>query len=229
MLSVDAGAANEITDDVLWEDVRDAVVPRDVREAVGDVVQEALTRTNNNRNHPQVGAGAGGLALGLLASAADEAAIGATLGSALGAGEDLGIAVMAAVGAGAGILVSRAVHADERTKDDDDVDDDDTGASGANGDDDEDDKQLPVVVASVESETKTVDLEVNHTNSTSVAGAPTTDWNDSAQGEQQEHCKDAADRNLYAKDHFEDSLGASLEHNNETGSKPNVLTESLKR
>ena len=102
---VAAGAANDITDDVLWEDVRDTFVPKDVRDAVGDV-QEALT------NNPQVGGGAGGLALGLLASAADEAAIGATLGAALGASENLGIAVFAAVGAGAGYLVSQAINTD---------------------------------------------------------------------------------------------------------------------
>ena len=108
VLPVDAGAANEVTDEVLWEDVRDVFVPKDVRDVVGDV-QEALV------NNPQVGAGARGLALGLLASATDEAAIGATLGSALGANADLGIAVAAAVGASAGYFVSKSINTEPLT------------------------------------------------------------------------------------------------------------------
>jgi len=206
VLSVDAGAANEITDEVLWEDVRDAVVPKDVRDAVGDV-QEALT------NNPRVGAGAGGLALGLLASAADEAAIGATLGSALGASEDLGIAVMAAVGAGAGYLVSQAVKSGDQTE----GDSDDKSATGVDGDDDA--KELTVTI--VESETQRVDLEVNHTNSTRAASAPTEEIFDGSVHEQHKQ-SDNADLIV------EDRVGASWEQNEERETQSNVLLDHLK-
>jgi len=54
-----------------------------------------------------------------LASAADEAALGATVGAALGASETLGVAVVAAVGAGAGYLMPQAAKKDQE---DDDAD-----------------------------------------------------------------------------------------------------------
>jgi hypothetical protein len=65
IVRVDAGSVNAVEDEVCLEDVRDALVPEAVTDAVKGVLSDA-----------KVEAGARGAAIGLLASAADEAAIG---------------------------------------------------------------------------------------------------------------------------------------------------------
>lgn len=110
---VDAGAVNDITDTVLLEDVSDALVPQNVRDAietVGEAVEDAWT-------DPSLGASAGGLALGLLAAAADEASIGAVVGGALGAEAQVGVAVLTAMGAGVGYLASASPENDDEAVD----------------------------------------------------------------------------------------------------------------
>jgi len=81
-----------------------------------------------------------------LASAADEAALGATVGAALGASETLGVAVVAAVGAGAGYLMSQAAKKD--------LEDDDAGSYDREVDD-------LVDPASVVVDVDTKELQVN--------------------------------------------------------------------
>ena len=103
VMEVDAGVVNEMTDAVHLEDVRNALVPRavsDAVETVGDKVGGALSDA-------KVGASASGLTLGLLASAADEAALGAAVGGLLGASSEVGVALVAGVGAGVGYLAAR--------------------------------------------------------------------------------------------------------------------------
>lgn len=102
VMAVDAGAVNKMTDDVNVEDVRKALVPRQVSEAVesvGDVLGDLPD---------MVGASAGGLTVGLLASAADDAVIGSAVGAALGAQAQVGVAVVTVVGAGVGYLAAEA-------------------------------------------------------------------------------------------------------------------------
>jgi hypothetical protein len=60
------------------------------------------------------------LALGLLASAVDVAAIGSTIGAALGTSADFGIAVVAAVGASAGYFASKSIKTEPSTTPSDD-------------------------------------------------------------------------------------------------------------
>ena len=108
VMAVDAGPVNELTDEVLVQDVRDSLVPESIRdtvERVGEDVKDVLAI-------PQVGASASGLAFGLLASATDEATVGAAVGAALGIDESVGIAVVAAIGAGAGYMASQAIADD---------------------------------------------------------------------------------------------------------------------
>lgn len=110
VVPVDAGAANTALDNVSLQDVTDALVPDavlGVAETVGDALQDKT-----------LGASASGLALGLLAAAADEGGIGAAVGGMLGAGTlmgsdggletSVGVAVVTAVGAGVGYLSAAA-------------------------------------------------------------------------------------------------------------------------
>jgi protein Mpv17 len=109
VVSVDAGAVNDLTDEVLIQDVRDSLVPEAVRtavERVGEDVRDSVFSVP-----PEVGASASGLALGLLVSAADEAAIGAAVGTALGVDPSVGVAVGAVLGAGAGYMASQQAAA----------------------------------------------------------------------------------------------------------------------
>ena len=55
------------------------------------------------------------MALGLLASAVNVAAIGSTLGAALGTTSDLGIAVVVAVGSSAGYFASNSIKTETST------------------------------------------------------------------------------------------------------------------
>lgn len=93
-LPVNAGAVNEFTDSVQLEDVQKALVPQQVSDAVesvGDAIGELPTK---------VGTSASGLTVGLMASAADHAAIP----DMLGVKAKVGVAVVTAVGAGVGYL-----------------------------------------------------------------------------------------------------------------------------
>lgn len=113
---VEPDSPDLMMDNVRLEDVTDALVPdavQDVAESVGDALQE-----------PRLGASAGGFALGLLAAAADEGGIGATVGEMLG-GTDVGVAVVMAVGAGVGYLTATAEETnDDEGEEEEETDDD---------------------------------------------------------------------------------------------------------
>jgi hypothetical protein len=112
VVPVEAGAANDLTDEVLLQDVENALLPDKVSEVVGKVW-----------NDGRVGAGAGGLAIGLLASAADDGAIGAAIGSLVGGDEvGVGVAVISAVSAGVGLLAASGGDKDEAIEKEVDMD-----------------------------------------------------------------------------------------------------------
>lgn len=68
----------------------------------------------------KIGASAGGLTVGLLASAADDAVIGSAVGAALGSQAQVGVAVVSAVGAGVGYLAAEALsHKHQNSGNDD--------------------------------------------------------------------------------------------------------------
>jgi hypothetical protein len=108
---VESGAANTITDDVLLQDVTRILIPETLVDAVQDVASElipdALVETAQEVvADDRAKLATGGLAAGLLVSAADEALIGAAVGGVLGAEAGVGVAVVAAVGAGLGLLAA---------------------------------------------------------------------------------------------------------------------------
>ena len=92
VVRVDAGPVNALDDDVRLEDVENALVPERVSDAVKGVLQDA-----------KVEAGAGGAALGLLVSTADEALIGEAVANLVNAEVGVGVAV---VTAGASLLAA---------------------------------------------------------------------------------------------------------------------------
>ncbi len=106
-VAVDAGAVNTIIDAVNVEDVRKALVPRQVIDAV-ESVGDALGGVPD-----KVGASAGGLTVGLLASAADDAIIGSAVGAAFGSEAQVGIAVASVIGAGVGYLAAEVASSDK--------------------------------------------------------------------------------------------------------------------
>jgi hypothetical protein len=106
-VAVDAGAVNTIIDAVNVEDVRKALVPRQVIDAV-ETVGDALGGVPD-----KVGASAGGLTVGLLASAADDAIIGSAVGAAFGSEAQVGIAVASVIGAGVGYLAAEVASSDK--------------------------------------------------------------------------------------------------------------------
>ena len=106
-VAVDAGAVNKMTDAVNVEDVRKALVPRQVSDAA-ESVGDALSGLPE-----KVGASAGGLTVGLLASAADDAVIGSAVGAAFGSEAQVGIAVVSAVGVGVGYLAAEVASSDK--------------------------------------------------------------------------------------------------------------------
>lgn len=97
---VDAGAVNAVTDEVRIADVSAAFVPEEVSDAVQNVLAD-------------VQAGASGVALGLLASAADEGAIGTAVGNLVNAEVGVGVALVAAVSAGVGMLAAASLSDDD--------------------------------------------------------------------------------------------------------------------
>lgn len=113
---VDAGPVNEVTDEVLLQDVTNALLPDQLVETVGEVAEVA--------SNDVAVLTTGGLAAGLLASAADEALIGEAVGGLIGAEAGVGVAIVAAASAGIGLLAatsfdnvdslaSNATYADE--------------------------------------------------------------------------------------------------------------------
>jgi len=94
---VDAGAANQITDYVTFEDVEKTFLPEKMIETARNVC-------------PGMPSWSGGFAAGLLASAADEGAIGAAIGELINVEADIGVAVAAALGAGVALLVASSSH-----------------------------------------------------------------------------------------------------------------------
>jgi Mpv17 / PMP22 family len=92
---VDAGPVNALEDAVLIEEIRDALVPDEVSEAVKGVWSEAK-------------AGAKGAALGLLASSAAEGSIGAAVGRLVHGEVGVGVALVTAVSGGIGLLAASA-------------------------------------------------------------------------------------------------------------------------
>jgi Mpv17 / PMP22 family len=89
LLPVEVGAVNEITDNVRLDDV------------IPDVPTQWAT---------------GGLTAGLLAAAADEASLGAVVGGLINAEESVGVALVAAVGAGAGYFAAAAATLNNNNK-----------------------------------------------------------------------------------------------------------------
>jgi hypothetical protein len=96
---VDPGPANQITDDVLLEDVTSALIPDQIAETVAEVGEVA---SNNDAAILTTG----GLAAGLLASAADEALIGQAVAGLIGTETGVGVAIVAAASASIGLLSS---------------------------------------------------------------------------------------------------------------------------
>lgn len=94
VMPVDAGTVNAIMDSVNLEDVQNALVPPQVSNAM-NTVGETIGELPN-----KVGTSASGLTIGLMASAADQAAIPGMLGVKA----QVGVAVATAVGAGIGYL-----------------------------------------------------------------------------------------------------------------------------
>jgi hypothetical protein len=92
IVRVDAGPVNAVEDEVRLEDVRDSLVPEAVTEAVKGVLSDA-----------KVEAGASAAIMGLLASAADKAAIGDAVANLVNTEVGVGVAV---VTAGVGLLAA---------------------------------------------------------------------------------------------------------------------------
>jgi hypothetical protein len=108
VLRVDPGPVNEILDEVRLEDVQHALVPDKLVDTVKDVF-----------NDGRVGAASGGLALGLLAAAADDAMIGSALASAINGEVGMGVEMAAAAGAGVGLIAAAAARGTDPTKTED--------------------------------------------------------------------------------------------------------------
>jgi hypothetical protein len=104
VLRVDPGPVNEITDEVRLEDVQNALVPDKLVDTVKDVLSDG-----------RVGAASGGLALGLLAAAADDAMIGSALASAIHGEVGMGVEMAAAAGAGVGLIAAAAARGTDPT------------------------------------------------------------------------------------------------------------------
>lgn len=90
---VNAGAANQVTDEVLLVDLEKALLPEKMVATAKDMATDAQYVT-------------GGLAAGLFAAASDEGAFGAAIGELMNVEAGVGVAVATAVGAGVGLLVS---------------------------------------------------------------------------------------------------------------------------
>mmetsp|Transcript_49228 Transcript_49228/g.73395 ORF Transcript_49228/g.73395 Transcript_49228/m.73395 type:complete len:479 (-) Transcript_49228:271-1707(-) len=97
VMPVEVDPVNDVTDAVRLEDVEKSIeklVPEELVETAKGLATDAQYT-------------AGGLAAGLLASAADEAFIGAVVGDLMDAEAGLGVAAVAAVGAGVGLLAAK--------------------------------------------------------------------------------------------------------------------------
>lgn len=110
---VDAGPVSALEDEVLIGEIRDALVPDDVTEAVKGVWSEAQ-------------AGAGGAAIGLLASTAAEGSIGAAVGRLVNVEVDVGVALVTAVSAGVGMLAVASFSNDTSTTSDETISEEET-------------------------------------------------------------------------------------------------------
>ncbi|KAL3792633.1 hypothetical protein ACHAWO_003176 [Cyclotella atomus] len=107
---VDPGPANEITDDVLLQDVTNALIPDQLAETVAEVGEVA--------SNDAAILTTGGLAAGLFASAADEALIGQAVAGLIGSETDVGVALVAAASASIGLLSSTIRSNSTSTQDD---------------------------------------------------------------------------------------------------------------
>jgi hypothetical protein len=117
---VESGPANKITDDVRLQDVTNALIPDPIVETVAEVAEAASNDVARLTTS--------GLAAGLLASAADEAAIGSAVGGLMGVEASVGVAIVSAAGAGLGFLAAANRNEDSMTMTDEStlIDDDST-------------------------------------------------------------------------------------------------------
>ena len=104
---VDPGPANEITDDVMLEDVTSALIPDQLLNSVTEAAEVASGDVAVLTT--------GGLAAGLLASAADGAVVGEAVGTLIGVETSVGVATVATAGAGLGLLTAMMANDDDKT------------------------------------------------------------------------------------------------------------------